>query len=82
MTHLLRLLKRLARQAGVAAATLHKFRHTYATRLLESGCDIVTVQYLMGYSDLKTTRQYLNPHEDLKRKAVNRLSLRPSKETV
>ncbi len=59
----------------VENATLHKFRHTYATRLLEQGCDIVTVQHLMGHSDLETTRQYLNPDEALKRRAVNRLSL-------
>ena len=72
-THLLRRLKKLAARAGVADATLHKFRHTYATRLLEKGADIVTVQKLMGHSDLKTTRQYLNPDEDLKRQAVNRL---------
>ena len=56
-------------------ATLHKFRHTYATRLLESGSDIVTVQKLLGPSDIDTTRQYLNPDEDLKRQGVNRLSL-------
>ena len=29
----------------------------------------------MGHSDIETTRQYLNPDEDLKRQAVNRLSL-------
>ena len=75
MTHLLRRLKKVAGHAGVRNATLHKFRHTYATRLLESGCDIVTVQKLMGHSDLETTRQYLNPDEDLQRQAVNRLSL-------
>jgi integrase/recombinase XerD len=74
-THLLRRLKQLASDAKVADATLHKFRHTYATRLLESGCDIVTVQKLMGHSDLDTTRQYLDPDEKLKRSAVSRLSL-------
>ena len=75
MTHLLRRLKDIAERAGVANATLHKFRHTYATRLLESGCDIVTLQHLLGHSDLQTTRQYLSPEEDLKRKAVNKLKL-------
>lgn len=76
LTHLLRRLKAIASKAKVEDATLHKFRHTYATRLLESGADIVTVQRLLGHSDIDTTRQYLNPDEDLKRQAVNRLSLR------
>ncbi|MGH9392882.1 MAG: tyrosine-type recombinase/integrase [Terriglobales bacterium] len=74
-THLLRALKSIAKNADVADATLHKFRHTYATRLLESGADIVTVQRLMGHSDLDTTRQYLDPDVKLKRSAVSRLSL-------
>jgi integrase len=74
-THLLRTLKGIANRAGIGHATLHKFRHTYATRLLEKGCDIVTVQHLMGHSDLDTTRQYLNPDDTLKRKAVRKLSL-------
>jgi integrase/recombinase XerD len=74
-THLLRRLKEIAKAAKVTSATLHKFRHTYATRLLENGCDIVTVQRLMGHSDLDTTRQYLDPDEKLKRNAVSKLSL-------
>jgi len=75
-THLLRRLKGVAAAAGVEGATLHKFRHTFATRLLECGGDIVTVQRLMGHSDLDTTRQYLDPDEKLRRSAVRRLSLR------
>lgn len=73
--HLLRRLKEIAAAAEVQDATLHKFRHTYATRLLESGTDIVTVQKLMGHSDIDTTRQYLNPDDALKRAAANRLSV-------
>jgi integrase len=65
ITHLLRRLKEIADAAKVPNATLHKFRHTYVTRLLESGCDIVTVQKLMGHSDIETTRQYLDPDEAL-----------------
>ena len=74
-THLLRRLDRVARKAGVKKATLHTFRHTYATRLLESGADIVTVQRLLGHSDLDTTKRYLNPDVDRKRSAANKLNL-------
>lgn len=71
--HLLRRLKRVAARTGVEHATLHKFRHTYATRLLESGADVVTVQRLLGHSDLDTTRRYLNPDAERQRAAVTRL---------
>ncbi|GIU77518.1 MAG: hypothetical protein KatS3mg005_0756 [Bryobacteraceae bacterium] len=71
--HLLRRLKQAAKRAGVDGATLHKFRHTYATRLLEQGADVVTVQRLLGHSDLETTQRYLNPDIDRKRAAVLRL---------
>lgn len=74
---MLRRLKKVCQRAGVDGATLHRFRHTYATRLLERGADIVTVQHLLGHSDLETTRRYLSPNDDLKRAAVARLSLSP-----
>ena len=80
LCHLLRRLQTTAARAGVVSATLHKFRHTYGTRLLERGADIVTVQKLMGHSDLETTRKYLNPEDSLKRQAVNRLSLTGQKQ--
>jgi len=36
----------------------HKLRHTYATRLLESGAELVDIQALLGHVNLATTQIY------------------------
>lgn len=61
------------RRSGIEKCRLHDLRHTFATRLVMAGVDIVTVQELMGHKDITMTKRCSHPTPEHKKQAVERL---------
>ena len=68
-------LKRLVEQLRKATGlvfSVHKLRHTFATLMLEGGCDIYSLSKMMGHSDIKTTTIYLSASTELLRSQMTK----------
>jgi site-specific recombinase XerD len=54
-----RICRQAVRASGIRKkASMHTLRHSYATHLLESGVNLVTLQKLLGHSQISTTVGY------------------------
>ncbi|ALA07183.1 putative recombinase XerD [Brevibacillus phage SecTim467] len=55
-----KVVKRVASISGIdpRAVSPHVFRHSYATHLLDNGCDMAIVQEYLGHEDIATTKIY------------------------
>lgn len=65
---------RLLRELGLPHINFHSLRHTFATRCIESHCDVKTVSSILGHSDVSTTLNvYVHPNMEHKRKCIDQM---------
>src|SRR3990167_159027 len=70
---IVRRVRALGQAATVPACTPHRFRHTFATNLLEAGVDLRVIQELLGHESLATTEIYTQVVDQRRQEAVLRL---------
>lgn len=69
-------LKRWILRAGInKKITLHNFRHSYATILLDNGADISTVSRMIGHKYIKSTMVYAKTKDQKKINAANLIKI-------
>lgn len=66
--------KKALRVSRVRPFVLYSLRHTFLTRLGESGCDAWTLARIAGHSSVAMSARYVHPSEDAVLAALDRLS--------
>jgi len=67
------------RRAGIKGLRFHDLRHTFATRLIEYGVDLITVKELLGHHSVVITQRYTHSNLNQKMNAVQKLSQKKEK---
>jgi len=65
--------RRALQSSGVRTFVLYNLRHTFLTRLGESGCDAWTLARIAGHSSVGIPARYVHPSDDAVLNAISRL---------
>jgi integrase len=66
--------KKALKAAKLRPFEVYSIRHTFLTRLGESGCDVWTLARIAGHSNITISQRYVHPSEDAVLNALSRLS--------
>ena len=61
--HVSRLFTKWSKKINIKISA-HRFRHTTATKIANSGCNLKSLQQLLGHQDIKTTLEYVDVNID------------------
>jgi len=61
------------RTSKVRPFVLYSLRHSFLTRLAESGCDVWTLSRIAGHASLTMSQRYIHPSQDAVLDAIARL---------
>jgi integrase len=65
--------KKALKLAKIRPFEVYSIRHTFLTRLGESGCDAWTLARIAGHSNICISQRYVHPSEDAVLNALSRL---------
>jgi site-specific recombinase XerD len=64
----------LCERGNVEAAKFHDLRHTFCTRMVAAGVDLITLASITGHKSMDMLRRYTHPSDSAKVEAVRSTS--------
>src|SRR5215475_9255788 len=65
--------QRALKASGIEHCRIYDCRHTFATRAVEAGVDLVTLAALLGHSKIQMVLRYAHPTKEHQAQAIKKL---------